>query len=85
MIDEMNKQVKKLDLWDIALTKLAAAAGILFLITIWPAAMNLVQSVNPWYLLIAFVIFAIRPAYRFFLKRLSDAKNIESTDETTTK
>jgi hypothetical protein len=68
MIKEFNKDVKKLDVWDIALTKLSVAAFVLFVITIWPAAMTWVHSVNPWYFLVAFVIFAIRPAYRFHLK-----------------
>lgn len=61
-----EKYVKKLDAYDISLTKLSVAAFVLFLITIWPAAMNWVKSVNPWYFLIAFVIFAMRPFYRFF-------------------
>jgi len=63
-----DKKVKKLDIWDIALTKLTVAAGILFIITIWSAAMDWVHSVNPWYFLIAFIIFAIRPMYRFYIK-----------------
>jgi len=63
-----EKRVKRMDVWDIALTKLSVAAAILFIITIWPAAMNLVQSVNPWYFLIALIIFAIRPIYRVYIK-----------------
>ncbi len=52
--------------WDMALVKLSTAAAILFLITIWPAAMNLVHSINAWYFLIAFVVFAIKPAIKMF-------------------
>jgi hypothetical membrane protein len=68
MIDEMGKGIKKLDIWDIGLTKLSVAAFVLFLITIWPAAMDWVHSVNPWYFLVAFIIFVIRPTYRVYIK-----------------
>jgi len=68
MMKFFEKRVKRMDVWDIALTKLSVAAAILFIITIWPAAMNLVQSVNPWYFLIALIIFAIRPIYRVYIK-----------------
>ena len=61
-------EVKKMDSWDVVLSKLAAVAFILFLITIWPAAMNWVQAVNPWIFLIALIIFAARPIYRVYLK-----------------
>tara|TARA_Y100000310_G_C20662204_1_gene805396 strand:- start:2071 stop:2280 length:210 start_codon:yes stop_codon:yes gene_type:complete len=69
MINELNKGVKKMDIWDIGLTKLSVALGVLFIITIWSAAMDWVHSVNPWYFLIAFVIVAIRPVYKFYLKK----------------
>jgi len=64
-----DKMVKKMDGIDVGLTKLAVAAAVLFIITIWPAAMDAVLSVkNPWYFLVAFVIFAARPLYRVYLK-----------------
>jgi len=61
-------EVKKMDSWDVVLSKLASAAFILFLITIWNAAMTLVQSINPWYFLVALMLFAARPFYRVYLK-----------------
>ncbi len=64
----MNKKVKKMTIWDIALTKATVAAGVLFVITIWPAAMTWVHSVNPWYFLIAFVVLAIKPFSNFWMK-----------------
>jgi len=66
MIKEMNKKVKKLTVCDIGLIKLAVAAFVLFVVTIWPAAMTWVHSVNPWWFFAAFVIFAVRPMYKFF-------------------
>ena len=63
-----NKNMKKIDIWDMALTKLTVVAGVLFLVTIWPAFMSWVQSVNPWYFLIVFILAAARPVYRFYLK-----------------
>ena len=68
MIAWLNKRIKKMDVWDVGLIKWSVAAFILFLITIWPAAMTWVQSVNPWYFLVAFVVFMIRPFYRIYLK-----------------
>ena len=63
-----DKKVKKMDAWDVGLTKWSVAAFVLFVITIWPAAMNWVHSVNPWYFFVAFVIFAARPIYRVYIK-----------------
>jgi hypothetical protein len=40
MIAWLNKRLKKIDIWDMGLIKLATAAFVLFVITIWPAAMT---------------------------------------------
>jgi len=64
----LSKRVKRMDFWDIALIKWTVMAAVLFIITIWPAAMNWVHSVNPWYFFIAFLIFIARPFYRIYLK-----------------
>ena len=66
MIKYFNKKIKKLDVFDMSLTKLSVAAFVLFVITIWPAAMTWVHSVNPWYFFVAFVVFVIRPLYKVF-------------------
>jgi len=63
-----NEKVKKMDGLDLGLTKLSVAAIVLFIITIWTAAMNWVHSVNPWYFLIVFILAAARPLYRVYLK-----------------
>lgn len=63
-----NKAIKKMDVWDMGLTKLAVASGVLFIITIWSAAMDWVHTVNPWYFLVAMVIFALRPWSKMFGK-----------------
>lgn len=63
-----DKMIKKMDVWDIGLIKLSVAAMVLFIITIWGAAMAWVVSVNPWYFLVAFVIFAIKPAVKMLSK-----------------
>ena len=65
---KFKDEIKKMDSWDNVLGKLASVALILFLITIWPAAMNFVKSVNPWIFLIALIIFAARPVYRIYFK-----------------
>ena len=68
MIVWFNKRIKKMDAWDVGLIKWSSITFVLFLITIWPALMNWVHSVNPWYFFVAFVIFAIRPFYRIYIK-----------------
>ena len=68
MIKIWKRALKKLDVSDIGLIKFYSAAFALFVITIWPAAMTWVQSVNPWYFLIAAVVFGARPFYRAYIK-----------------
>ena len=69
MIKIWKKALKKLDIWDIGLTKFAVAAFTLFVITLWPAAMTWVHTINPWYFFAAFVILVARPLYRGYIKR----------------
>ena len=64
-----EKKIKNLNVLDIGLIKWSVAAFVLFVITIWPAAMAWVHSVNPWYFLTASLVFAIRPFYRVYLKK----------------
>ena len=68
MIKSLNKKIKKLDMLDVGLIKTASALFILFVIRIWPAAMNWVHSVNAWYFLIAAILFAIRPQVKCWKK-----------------
>jgi len=63
-----EKGLKRLDAPDISLIKLSAAAGILFLITILPAAMDLVHRIHWGWFLGATIIFSARPLYKFFKK-----------------
>lgn len=63
-----KKQIKKLDFWDIALIKLGSVAFVLFLITVWPAAMNLVSSIHwGWFLGVALVSI-VRPQMKIWWK-----------------
>lgn len=68
MIDWFNKRIKRMDTWDFGLIKLSVAAFVLFVIRIWPAAMDWVNSVNPWIFFMAFVIFMISPFYKLYIK-----------------
>ena len=68
MIKWMKSLVKRMDVWDVGLIKWASVAFILFVITIWPAAMDLVNKINPWYFFAALIIFVIRPFYRIYIK-----------------
>jgi len=64
-----EKQIKNMDMWDIGLAKLAVAAFVLFVITIWPSAMNWVHSVNPWYFLIVSLVAALIIQMRVWKKK----------------
>jgi len=67
MLKEMDKNVKQMDAIDIGLIKFSVIAGILFVITVWPAAMDLVHSIDWKWFLGAMVIFAIRPFKHYWL------------------
>jgi len=68
MINIWKRAMKKIDWLDVGLIKFTSVALALFIITIWPAAMDWVHSVNPWYFFVAFIIFAARPFYRAYIK-----------------
>lgn len=59
-------KTKNLDFVDIAFTKLAVMFFVMFLFASWPTFRLFVESVNPLYLLIGWLIFAIKPLARFF-------------------
>ncbi|MEN7982554.1 MAG: hypothetical protein ABFQ65_03845 [Nanoarchaeota archaeon] len=62
-----KKNLKKMDMWDLSLIKLASASGILFLITVWSAAMTLVHSIHwGWFLGVA-ILAALRPWKKMFM------------------
>ncbi len=63
-----NKPINELNGWDVGLVKLSIATLVLFIITIWSAAMTWVSSVNPWYFLIVALIFGARPFYKYYIK-----------------
>lgn len=67
MIKHWKKGQRKLDHWDTGLIKLSSMAFILFLITVWPAAMRLVHSIHWGWFLAAFILFAIRPWKRAYM------------------
>jgi hypothetical protein len=60
-----DKKVKKLDIYDIKLIKLSSIAFILFLITVWPAAMNLVHNIHWGWFLAASILASWRPMRKF--------------------
>lgn len=66
MCASMDQRVKNMTSCDVSMIKLSSMAFILFLITVWPAAMNFVQNVHwGWWLLLT-VLFALRPIIRAF-------------------
>ena len=61
MASKIERCAKKLKACDISLIELGSAAFILFLITVWPAAMNLVHSIHWGWFLAATIVFMARP------------------------
>ena len=65
MASKIDKCMKKLDKNDVYLIKLSSAAFILFLITVWPAAMELVHSIHWGWFLGAAIVFMLRPFKKY--------------------
>ena len=64
-----KNKLKKLGFFDVGLVKLASMAFILFVITIWPAAMTWVHSVSPWIFLALMALFGALPFYKVYVKK----------------
>lgn len=64
-----EKMIKKLDVWDIAFTKLAVMAFVLSLVSLFPLFTNWIQSVNPIYFIVLFVLFSFKPFHKIWLKK----------------
>ncbi len=62
-------KIKKLDIWDLALIKMAVAAFTLAAISYIPALMNWVHHTNKHLFLLAAIVCAIRPQYRAWIKK----------------
>lgn len=61
-------KIKKLDCLDLTLIALSSMAFILFIITVWPAAMNLTHSIHWGWFLAATLILVARPKYKAWMK-----------------
>lgn len=61
--------MKNLDAYDISLTKLSVMSFVLAMVSLFPSFTAWVQSVNPTYFMVAFVIFVSRPVYKIFFKK----------------
>jgi uncharacterized protein YggT (Ycf19 family) len=64
-----DEGVKNLDIFDIGLTKLTVLFGTLFLVSIFTGFASWVVETNEWYFFAAFIVFMIRPMYKFFMKK----------------
>ena len=67
-IKNLNRKIKKLDMWDIGLIKLAVAAAVIVILRLWSAADNWLSAINIWWIVLAFVVFAIRPLIKYYGK-----------------
>jgi hypothetical protein len=65
MASKTDKCMKKLTKCDVWCIKAGTAAFILFLITVWPAAMALVHSIHWGWFLAATIIFMWKPFMKY--------------------
>lgn len=65
MLAKTDRCMKKLNKWDVWMIKTGSAAFILFLITVWPAAMDLVHRIHWGWFLAATVLLMIRPVMKW--------------------
>ncbi len=63
-----KKRIKRFDCRDMCLIKLSIAAFVLFILKIWPAAMNFTHNTNIWWFIAATIVFALRPLIRAYKK-----------------
>ena len=63
MLKMMNERVKKLDIFDIGLTKWTVLFAGILIAKLFPQLLTIRYSI----LLVIIVILAIRPTYRYFL------------------
>jgi hypothetical protein len=63
-----EKNVQHLDMWDLGLTKLAVASGVLAVLAASPKVRSKVESQDPRLFFLAAGVLASRPLYRFFFR-----------------
>jgi hypothetical protein len=68
VLNKLNKNFKKLDMWDMACTKITVMFFVMYLFSVWGGFRDFVLSVNPVVLFLGWVVFAFRPLSRFFKK-----------------
>jgi len=61
----MNEQVKKMDVWDISLTKLSVLFATLVLVRLIPELLE----INVWLALAIALLAAARPLYKVYIKK----------------
>ena len=63
-----EKNFKRMDIWDLGLTKWSSIIFALFVVSVWPAFGSWVIKTNwLWFLAISLILGA-RPLYKFFKK-----------------
>ena len=65
MINALNNMVRKMDVWDVGLTKLAVLAAAIIIVKIWPQLLDFNYSV----LIVLVVVLVIRPVYTIWFRK----------------
>ena len=65
MFDKLNERIKRLDVWDISLTKWS----VLFVTIVIVKAFPQLLGIRYRYLIVLFLLCAVRPVYKFWIKK----------------
>lgn len=61
----LNRKTRSFKWYDLGLTKLSVAAFVLFVLSVWPAAIVWVQNTHWLWFLAATIVFSVLPVRKF--------------------
>jgi len=65
MINALNAMVRKMDVWDVGLTKLGVLAATIIIVKLFPQLLDISYTV----LVVLVIILVARPVYTVWLKK----------------
>jgi len=61
----LNKKIKKWDIWDIVLIKLSVVSFIIIILKLSSFVSGWIEKINIWWFVLILIFFMIRPCKRF--------------------
>jgi len=65
MFEKINERVKKLDVWDISLTKMSVLVATIIIVKLFPQLLNISYLA----LIVIVILLAARPMWSFWFKK----------------